>query len=113
MGQDALNRYQVGVSGEELEASGLLAAYRPDYFVSSHRHAVLIDLLPPHEAIAAPADPPTLIHHDKDVLTVDHVPIASLPVPISVLVRVPVRIVPIVISVHCRSACTMHHGRAI
>jgi len=28
-----------GVSGEELEASELLAAYRPDYFVSGHNHA--------------------------------------------------------------------------
>jgi predicted MPP superfamily phosphohydrolase len=28
-----------GVSGEELEASELLAAYRPDYFVSGHDHA--------------------------------------------------------------------------
>jgi Calcineurin-like phosphoesterase len=27
-----------GVSGEELEASELLAAYRPDYFVSGHDH---------------------------------------------------------------------------
>jgi hypothetical protein len=29
----------LGVSGEELEASELLAAYRPDYFVSGHNHA--------------------------------------------------------------------------
>ena len=28
-----------GVSGEESEAAGLLAAYRPDYFVSGHDHA--------------------------------------------------------------------------
>jgi predicted MPP superfamily phosphohydrolase len=28
-----------GVSGEELEAAGLLATYRPDYFVSGHDHA--------------------------------------------------------------------------
>jgi hypothetical protein len=28
-----------GVSGEELEASELLVAYRPDYFVSGHNHA--------------------------------------------------------------------------
>jgi hypothetical protein len=28
-----------GVSGEELKASELLAAYRPDYFVSGHDHA--------------------------------------------------------------------------
>jgi predicted MPP superfamily phosphohydrolase len=28
-----------GVSGEELEASELLAAYQPDYFVSGHDHA--------------------------------------------------------------------------
>jgi hypothetical protein len=28
-----------GVSGEELEAAELLAAYRPDYFVSGHNHA--------------------------------------------------------------------------
>jgi hypothetical protein len=28
-----------GVSGEELEASELLAAYRPDYFVSGHIHS--------------------------------------------------------------------------
>jgi predicted MPP superfamily phosphohydrolase len=28
-----------GVSGEELEAAELLAAYRPDYFVSRHNHA--------------------------------------------------------------------------
>ena len=29
----------LGVSGEELEASELLAAYRPDYFVSGHNHS--------------------------------------------------------------------------
>ena len=29
-----------GVSGEESEASELLAAYRPDYFVSGHDHAL-------------------------------------------------------------------------
>jgi Calcineurin-like phosphoesterase len=29
----------LGISGEELEASALLAAYRPDYFVSGHDHA--------------------------------------------------------------------------
>jgi hypothetical protein len=28
----------LGVSGEESEASELLAAYRPDYFVSGHDH---------------------------------------------------------------------------
>jgi hypothetical protein len=28
-----------GVSGEESEASELLATYRPDYFVSGHDHA--------------------------------------------------------------------------
>src|ERR1700733_3459368 len=28
----------LGISGEELEASELLAAYRPDYFVSGHDH---------------------------------------------------------------------------
>jgi hypothetical protein len=28
-----------GVSGEESEATGLLLAYRPDYFVSGHDHA--------------------------------------------------------------------------
>jgi hypothetical protein len=28
-----------GVSGEELEASELLAAYRPNYFVSGHSHS--------------------------------------------------------------------------
>jgi hypothetical protein len=33
-----------GVSGEELEASELLAAYRPDYFVSGHDHAFLTHL---------------------------------------------------------------------
>jgi hypothetical protein len=29
----------LGVSGEELEASELLATYRPDYFVSGHNHS--------------------------------------------------------------------------
>jgi hypothetical protein len=29
----------LGVSGEQLEASELLATYRPDYFVSGHDHA--------------------------------------------------------------------------
>jgi hypothetical protein len=28
-----------GVSGEESEAAELLAAYRPDYFVSGHNHS--------------------------------------------------------------------------
>jgi hypothetical protein len=30
---------RLGVSGEESEAAELLAAYRPDYFVSGHDHA--------------------------------------------------------------------------
>jgi hypothetical protein len=30
---------KAGISGEELEASELLAAYRPHYFVSGHDHA--------------------------------------------------------------------------
>jgi hypothetical protein len=30
---------EAGVSGEESEAAELLAAYRPDYFVSGHDHA--------------------------------------------------------------------------
>ena len=30
---------KAGISGEELEASELLATYRPDYFVSGHNHS--------------------------------------------------------------------------
>jgi hypothetical protein len=32
-------KYGLGVSGEESEAAELLAAYRPDYFISGHDHA--------------------------------------------------------------------------
>ena len=40
----------LGVSGEELEASELLAQYRPDYFVSGHDHAFPFTIWPKLES---------------------------------------------------------------
>lgn len=41
-----------------------------------------------------------LIDDNKDVPAVDHIPIAALPVPVTVPVRVPVGAVPVATSVH-------------
>ena len=49
-----------------------------------------------------------LVHDDKDVIAVDHVPIATLAVPVPVFVRMPVRIVPVVVRVHHGAARTVH-----
>jgi hypothetical protein len=53
-----------------------------------------------------------LIDHDKDVLAVHDVPIAALPVPISVFVGVPIGIAPIVIGVHRGPVCSLHRSPA-
>jgi len=53
-----------------------------------------------------------LIDDDKDVPAVDHIPIAALPVPVTVPVRVPVGAVPIAISVHDAGARSPDSGRA-
>jgi hypothetical protein len=37
---------KAGISGEELEASELRAAYRPHYFVSGHDHAFSLHIWP-------------------------------------------------------------------
>ena len=45
-----------------------------------------------------------LIDDDKHVPTADHIPIAALPVPVAVLVRVPVGAIPVSVSVHSSGA---------
>jgi hypothetical protein len=45
-----------------------------------------------------------LIDDDKDVPAVDHIPIAALPVPVTVPVRVPVGVVPVSVSVYSSGA---------
>ena len=52
--------------------------------------------------------PRLLLHDDKDVLAVDHVPVAALAVPVAVFVGVPVGVVPVVTGVH-RSAVRSAH----
>jgi hypothetical protein len=54
--------------------------------------------------------PASLVHDHKDVLAVDDVPIAALPVPVSVFVRVPIGIVPIVIGMHRGPVCSLHRS---
>jgi hypothetical protein len=53
------------------------------------------------------------IYNDKDMLASNHMPIAALPVPVAVLVRMPVGVIPIGIGMY--SACTvcMYSGRTI
>ena len=69
-----------------------------------------------------------LIYDNKDVPSADHLPIASLPIPVAVLVRVPVGAIPVSVSMHsggaggssdsCRAgggvmcAISAAHGRA-
>jgi hypothetical protein len=50
------------------------------------------------------------IHDDKDVPTADDTPIATLPVPIAVPVRVPVGVIPIRVGVNCRAIIRMDSG---
>ena len=40
------------------------------------------------------------IYNDKDVLAANHMPIAALPVPVAVLVRMPVGAIPVSVGVH-------------
>jgi hypothetical protein len=47
------------------------------------------------------------------MVPVDHVPVASLTLPITVLVRVPIDIVVIMIRVHRGTVCRVHHGPAV
>jgi hypothetical protein len=53
------------------------------------------------------------IYNDKDMLAANHMPIAALPVPVAVLVRMPVGVIPIGIGMY--SACTvcMYSGRTV
>ena len=53
-----------------------------------------------------------LIYDDKDVPTADYLPIAALPVPVTVPVRVPVGAIPVAISVHGGGARSPDSGRA-
>jgi hypothetical protein len=52
-----------------------------------------------------------LIDDDKHVPTADHIPIAALPVPVAVLVRVPVGAVPVATGVHGGGARSPNSGR--
>jgi hypothetical protein len=45
-----------------------------------------------------------LVYNNKDVLAADHVPIAPLPIPVAVLVRVPVGAIPVSVGVHSSGA---------
>jgi hypothetical protein len=68
----------------------------------------------PHEDLQSPGvrksiGKPFLLHNHKDVLAVDHVPIAPLTVPVPVLVRMPIRIVPVIVRVHRSAAHPVHH----
>jgi len=56
---------------------------------------------------ANPRSPPTSfvrrfvsIHHDKNVPSACHAPVASLAVPVAVFVRVPVGVIPVVVRMH-------------
>jgi hypothetical protein len=54
----------------------------------------------------------SLRHNNEHMLTADDVPVAALPVPISVLVRAPIGIAPIVISIHRSPVCSLHRSPA-
>ena len=53
------------------------------------------------------------VHDDKDMPTSDETPIATLPVPIAVSVRVPVGVIPIRISVNCGAIAGVNCGAII
>ena len=55
----------------------------------------------------------SLIDDDKDVPTADEIPIAALPVPVTVPVRVPVGAIPVGIGVNCRSIVRMDNGAIV
>ncbi len=52
---------------------------------------------------------PFLLHNHKYMLTIYNFPIASLAIPISVLVSMPVWVIPVVVRVHCGAARPVHH----
>lgn len=53
------------------------------------------------------------VYDDKDMPTSDETPIATLPVPIAVSVRVPVGVIPIRIGVNCRAIAGVNCGAVI
>jgi hypothetical protein len=50
------------------------------------------------------------IYNDKDVLAANHMPIAALPVPVAVLVRMPVGVIPIGIGMYSGRTVRMNNG---
>jgi hypothetical protein len=53
------------------------------------------------------------VYDDKDMPTADETPIATLPVPIAVSVRVPVGVIPIRIGVNCRAIAGVNCGAIV
>jgi hypothetical protein len=50
------------------------------------------------------------IYNDKDMLAANHMPIAALPVPVAVLVRMPVSVIPIGIGMYSGRTVRMDSG---
>jgi hypothetical protein len=55
----------------------------------------------------------SLIDNHKNVPAADHIPIAALPIPVAVPVRVPVGVIPVGIGVNSRAIVRMDNGAIV